>query len=59
MTLVQGIASEFPAVAEQDVWALEKQHEAPEYSQISPTDRNSVRSICARTRASSLLAWLC
>jgi vanillate O-demethylase monooxygenase subunit len=32
MTLVQGIASEFPAVAEEDVWALEKQHEALEFN---------------------------
>ncbi len=32
MTLVQGIASEFPAVALEDVWALEKQHEALEFS---------------------------
>lgn len=32
MTLVQGIASEFPEVALEDVWALEKQHEALEYS---------------------------
>jgi vanillate O-demethylase monooxygenase subunit len=32
MTLVQGIAAEFPAVALEDVWALEKQHEALEFS---------------------------
>lgn len=32
MTLVQGIVSEFPAVVEEDKWALAKQHEALEFS---------------------------
>lgn len=36
MTLVQGIANEFPAVAHEDVWALEKQHEALEFSPEFP-----------------------
>ena len=36
MSLVQGIALEFPAVAEEDVWALNKQQEALEFSEKFP-----------------------
>ena len=47
MTLVQGIAREFPAVVAEDVWALEKQQEALEFSTAFP-DGSRYREINLR-----------
>jgi vanillate O-demethylase monooxygenase subunit len=50
MSLVQGIASEFPTVAAEDVWALNKQHKALEFSQKFP-DGSYFREVNLRSDA--------